>query len=166
MAKKDLAGLLRRVGGLAIALESGMKGEKVGEGEMRRRGEMVARLQDDCVSLGKLVATQRQPTASSSFSREEGSGAGTATSSFFHDAPPSAQRNALLSSGGGPPTVRTFGMAAAPKGVETDETRPLDGGGLMHLQQTKINEQDSMLTQLSVCIGSLDFMNVVSDCRR
>jgi hypothetical protein len=57
----------------------------------------------------------------------------------------------LLGSGGSnPPVVRTFGAAAAPKGEETNETRPLDGGGLMHLQQTKMNDQDSMLTQLSV----------------
>lgn len=156
MAKKDLAGLLRRVGGLATALEAGMKGERVGEGEMRRRGEMVGRLQDDCVSLGKLVATQRQPTAASSSSRDDAHHSGTATSSFFTDAPPTAQRNVLLGladDSSHRPTVRTFGAPPpVPKGAETDETRPLDSGGIMHLQQTKIDQQDSMLTQLSVSI--------------
>lgn len=126
-AKKELAVLLMRVGGLARGLEEISKKESVGEGEMRRRSEMVGRLQDDCLSLGKLSATAvRRDIGEERGGREEEA--------------PSHQRSALLggSAGGSVPTVRTFG--AAPKGQETDETRPLDGGGLMHLQQTKIND--------------------------
>ena len=126
-----------RVGGLARGLEEISKKESVGEGEMRRRSEMVGRLQDDCLSLGKLSATAvRRDIGEERGSRD--------------DEAPSKQRSALLGgpAGGSMPTVRTFG--AAPKGEETEETRPLDGGGLMHLQQTKINDQDSMLKQLSV----------------
>lgn len=139
-AKKELAVLLMRVGGLARGLEEISKKESVGEGEMRRRSEMVGRLQDDCLSLGKLSATAvRRDIGEERGGRDEEA--------------PSKQRSALLggSAGGGMPTVRTFG--AAPKGEETEETRPLDGGGLMHLQQTKINDQDSMLKQLSVSLS-------------
>ncbi|KAL7416651.1 hypothetical protein BDY24DRAFT_405882 [Mrakia frigida] len=143
-AKKELAVLLNRVGGLARGLEEISKKENVGEGEMRRRSEMVARLQDDCLSLGKLSAT----AVRRDISEDERSGGGGGR----REAAPGSQRSALLGGGGGGgvPTVRTFG--AAPKGVETEETRPLDGGGLMHLQQTKINDQDSMLKQLSTIL--------------
>ena len=103
---------------------------------------MVGRLQDDCLSLGKLSAT----AVRRDINEEERGGSGFGGRAEA----PSLQRSALLGGGGAVPTVRTFG--AAPKGVETEETRPLDGGGLMHLQQTKINDQDSMLKQLSVCL--------------
>lgn len=138
-AKKELAVFANRLGGLARGLEEINRTERIGDGEMRRRGEMVGRLQDDCMSLGKQAAMARQASTS------------TVKSSFFDDAPPTAQRSALLGLPSGssqPPTVRTFG--APPPGKETEETRPLDAGGLMFLQQDKINEQDTMLKQLSV----------------
>lgn len=140
-AKKDLTVLVERIGSLAIGLEDISKTERVGEGELKRRNDLVVKLQDECVSLGRLIASARQPTAagSSLSGGREGEDVG----------PPSAQRAALLGAAAqGHRTVRTLG--GPPAGVETEETRPLDGGGLMHLQQTKINQQDSMLTQLSV----------------
>lgn len=51
--------------------------------------------------------------------------------------------------------VREPGGEGDSEMVVTEETRPLDGGGLMHLQQTKINDQDSMLKQLSVSLTTL-----------
>jgi regulator of vacuolar morphogenesis len=40
---------------------------------------------------------------------------------------------------------RVFGK----KAEETDETRPLDDGGLLQLQQAKMDNQDGQLEQLS-----------------
>lgn len=154
-AKRELQELVSRVGALALGLEEISKRERLGDGEMRRRNDLVAKLQDECVGLGKQAATARRAAVA-----QERSDA-TTGSSFFHDAPPTAQRAALLGLGGGGGgggggagevrTVRTFG--APPPGRETDETRALDAGGLMHLQQTRINEQDTMLGQLSVRPG-------------
>ena len=57
-AQKKLAGLVARVGALEGGLrELGMAG--LSEGEMHRRTDMVARLRDECESLGKIVTAAR-----------------------------------------------------------------------------------------------------------
>lgn len=152
-AKKKLAGVLTRVGTLVSGLDPLVVQSGMSEGEMQRRTDMVARLQDDCEKLAKMLTVasssrQQQSSSSLSFAAARNS---TATS----------DRAALLGSGsggggGGQPAVsskpiaRVFGMPQPPK--ETNETRPLDDHGLFQLQQAKMDQQDVQLSQLTAIL--------------
>ncbi|KAG8959139.1 hypothetical protein FRC03_008402 [Tulasnella sp. 419] len=135
-AKKKLAALLNRIGALAKGLDDlGVAG--MSQGEIQRRSDMVARLQDECEKLGKMVVASRQSTRpfSSNSAAEQNPAA-------------PADRAALLGSSQAPRptlTTRVFGSAA----LETNITRPLDETGLVQLQQTQMDQQDSQLSQLS-----------------
>ena len=138
-AKKKLVTLLDRVGILARGLEAlGMRG--MTQGELQRRGDMVARLQDDCEKLGKMVVAARQAA------RSLGSAA--------RDRSPvsQAERASLLSPTAGTsskrPVTRVFG--APPQ--ETEVTRPLDDDGLLQLQKNQMEEQDNQLAQLTAIL--------------
>ncbi|KAL0580388.1 hypothetical protein V5O48_001633 [Marasmius crinis-equi] len=137
-AKTKLAGVLSRIGNLGRGLqELAMTG--MSEGELQRRTDMVARLQDDCEKLGKMVsiARQQQPTG-------------------FAASAPASDREALMggaASGGGNTFARVTRVFGAPvKPEETEETRPLDNQGVFSLQQTQMHEQDSQLTQLTTIL--------------
>ena len=132
-AKKRLAGILSRVRTLTEGLqELGMSG--MAEGELQRRTDMVARLQDDCEKLGKMLTATRQGSRGS-------------PSGFTNVAvAPESDRAALL--GAGKPVTRVFG-AAAKTLQETDVTRPLDDHGLHQLQTTQLEQQDTQLSQLT-----------------
>ncbi|KAH9082066.1 syntaxin [Lactarius deliciosus] len=57
-AKKKLAGVLSRIGALAEGLDVlALRG--MSEGELQRRTDMVARLQDDCEKLAKMLTVAR-----------------------------------------------------------------------------------------------------------
>ncbi|KAF8140202.1 Phox homologous domain-containing protein [Boletus edulis] len=139
-AKKRLAEILSRVRTLTEGLqELGMSG--MAEGELQRRTDMVARLQDDCEKLGKMVTIARQVS-------RVGAPAPSPTANFTHIAlAPESDRAALL--GGSKPVTRVFGMASKTP-QETDVTRPLDDHGLLGLQQTQLERQDAQLSQLTV----------------
>lgn len=137
-AKKSLVTLLDRVGVLATSLET-LSGQGMAQGELQRRNEMVARLQDDCEKLGKMVIASRQAIRRANLPPQE------------RDSASQADRTALLSSSprsGSRPVTRVFG--AAPK--ETEVTRPLDDQGLLQLQKTQIDQQDEQLSQLAVIL--------------
>ena len=108
------------------------------EGETQRRTDMVARLQDDCEKLGKMVTIARMTS-----SRPED------TSTTTMNVAPSSDREALLGSGGSAFTrvTRVFG-----KPQETEVTRPLDNVGLHGLQQTQMQQQDDQLDQLTTIL--------------
>lgn len=140
-AKKKLAGALARVGtleeGLTALAHTGMS-----EGELQRRKDMVARLWDDCQKLGKMVTVARLT------SRGLGSSAERNPAS-------ESDRAALLesptsSTGFQRPVKRIFGASAQPQ--ETAQTRPLDEQGLLQLQQTQIDHQDTQLAQLTTIL--------------
>src|SRR5258708_38302329 len=65
-AKKKLAGVLTRVGALVSGLDALVVQSGMSEGELQRRTDMVARLQDDCEKLAKMltVACRQQQTSS------------------------------------------------------------------------------------------------------
>jgi len=143
-AKKKLAGVLTRVGVLVAGLDALVVQSGMSEGELQRRTDMVARLQDDCEKLAKmLTVATRQQTSSSSAGRNT-----TAAS----------DRAALFGGGarGGEPAVsskpiaRVFGVPQPPK--ETEETRPLDDHGVVQLQQAKMDQQDAQLSQLTAIL--------------
>jgi regulator of vacuolar morphogenesis len=132
-AKSKLAGVLARIGTLGRGLQqlaiSGMS-----EGELQRRTDMVARLQDDCEKLGKVVSVARQ----TSMMRPSGSTAPALET----------DRQALLGSAASKPARRVFG--APPQ--ETEATRPLDNVGVLTMQQTQIHQQDDQLAQLTTIL--------------
>ena len=146
-AKKKLAGVLTRVGVLVSGLDTLVVQSGMSEGELQRRTDMVARLQDDCEKLAKmLTVASRQQSSSSS-------------SSAARNITTASDRAALFGSaggGGGQPTVtskpiaRVFGAPPPPK--ETEETRPLDDHGLLQLQQAKMDQQDSQVSQLTAIL--------------
>lgn len=146
-AKKKLAGVLTRVGTLVSGLDSLVVQSGMSEGELQRRTDMVARLQDDCEKLAKMLTVgSRHQTSASSASAARNT---------------SSDRAALFgsgSAGGGgaqpsvssKPIARVFGVPQPPK--ETEETRPLDDHGLLQLQQAKMDQQDAQLSQLTAIL--------------
>lgn len=134
--KKKLAAALTRVGALEEGLQSlGYAG--MSEGELQRRRDMVGRLRDDCQKLAKMVTVARLTSR------------GTGSASERNPASES-DRAALLEQPASKlfqrPVTRVFG-GGVPK--ETEETRPLDNHGLLQMQQTQVERQDSQLSQLS-----------------
>ncbi|KAG8219860.1 Phox homologous domain-containing protein [Butyriboletus roseoflavus] len=138
-AKKRLAEIISRVRTLTEGLqELGMSG--MAEGELQRRTDMVARLQDDCEKLGKMVTVARQVSRT-------GIPAPSPTAGFTNVAvAPESDRAALL--GGGKPVTRVFGVASKTP-QETDVTRPLDDHGVLQLQKTQLEQQDAQVSQLT-----------------
>jgi regulator of vacuolar morphogenesis len=145
-AKKKLAAVLARLSPLATGLQDlalgGMK-----DGEVRRRGDMVARMQDECNSLGKMVVAARQATSST--------GGRTLLRANDDDALASDPNRTILIPGAFPsasrPTGRVFGQKPPPP--ETDQTRPLDAIGLVQLQQLQMDQQDQQLSQLTALLS-------------
>ncbi|KAJ1311618.1 hypothetical protein OPQ81_010094 [Rhizoctonia solani] len=133
-AKRKLSALVLRVGVLAKGLaELAMSG--MSQGELQRRSDMVARLQDDCEKLGKMVVAARQTSRGTE-----------------QVLPTAADREKLLNeaSTSRKPFGRVFGQRQPPQ--ETAETRPLDEQGLLQLQNTQMQRQDDQLAQLSAIL--------------
>ena len=134
-AKTKLAGVLSRIGVLGKGLqELGMTG--MSEGELQRRTDMVARLQDDCEKLSRVVSVARQTT-------QAGRGGGI-SKPLASD----TDREVLLGFAAKKPARRVFGEP--PK--ETEVTRPLDNVGLLGLQKEQIEQQDNQLAQLTTIL--------------
>ena len=148
-AKKKLAGVLTRVGVLVSGLDALVVQSGMSEGELQRRTDMVARLQDDCEKLAKMltVASRQQQQQQSSSS---------SSSSAARNMTTPSDRAALFGGGATQPAVsskpiaRVFGVPQPPK--ETEETRPLDDHGLLQLQQAKMDLQDTQLSQLTTIL--------------
>lgn len=136
MARKDCLTLLGRLGTLARGLAEVGRRESLGGGELGRRAEMVTGLQDDC---GRLTKLANQPAAAAASRRR------SITSAGWEDN--DARASLLGGARGGGTAFRSPAAAAA---AETEQTRALDSGGLLHLQQTQIESQDEMLRGLSV----------------
>jgi regulator of vacuolar morphogenesis len=142
-AKKKLAGVLSRIGKLGEGLRELAMGGMI-EGELQRRTDMVARLQDDCEKLGKMVTLARMSSK----------GLGGPPSSADRSPASASDREALLggtSSGLNKPFARVFGSSPAqPK--ETEQTRPLDDYGVLQLQKEQMEQQDAQLSQLTTIL--------------
>ncbi|TCD71470.1 hypothetical protein EIP91_008850 [Steccherinum ochraceum] len=135
-AKKKLAGVLTSLGVLEEGLQSlGLSG--MSEGELQRRTDMAARLRDDCEKLGKMVTVARLTSRGLGAAAERNPASETDRAALLGN-----NTTATFTR----PSGRVFG---APKPVETEQTRPLDEGGLLQLQQTQMEQQDQHLSQLS-----------------
>jgi len=139
-AKKKITVLLRRMDVLAKSLETlGLNG--MSQGELHRRAELVAKLQDECQKLSGLVLSANRGMASNP--------------SASNDSISDAKRELLSPSGSQPtthhPVARVLGGSRVPP-QETAVTRPLDDEGIYHLQQQQITQQDDQLNQLTAIL--------------
>ena len=132
--KTGLVELVTRLGALTKGLAELARGGMV-EGEITRRKEMIQGLQDEVEGLGVAAGSKaRAPIGAAKHEVHE---------------PEGGRRGALL---GAPakPTGRALGAAA--KAKETAETRALDNGGLLQLQDEYVSQQDSKLEGLAAAL--------------
>lgn len=133
-AKRKLVLLLDKLGILARGLE-GLNDQGLTSGELQRRNDMIASLQDDCERLQKMVSAVRN-------TRQGGIS--------VHMPSSQADREALLNSQSRPHAMavsRVFGAKEIPR--ETEQTRPLDNQGLLSLQKHQMEQQDVQAARLT-----------------
>lgn len=140
-AKKCLV----KAGGLIIVLEEGLealgKSKSLGDGEMRRRKDLVGQLRGEKEGLEKLnvsLAVKGNLTGSSSTSTLQQNNAETA----------SAKSSLFSAANNGP--QRKGRVLGAPQ--ETERTRELDNQGVLQLQQQIMQEQDVDVQELGKII--------------
>lgn len=138
-AKKSLVDMVTRLSGLTRALqELGRQG--MTDGEVRRRSEMLGRLQEEAETLGNLAAGGPRVGAG----RIQAMGGGGLHSG-------AGQHAALVGASAVKTPTRVLG-ASSVKAQETAETRPLDNAGLLSLQQTYMDQQDTKLDSLTAAL--------------
>lgn len=138
-AKKVLLKAGTLVSGLSDGLRKMQESSRLGEGELRRRRDLVSTARMERDALDKLYNTM--PTSSgSSNARVSQVTSPTATSNV------TAEKAALLK--GGRPAGRVLG-APLP---ETAKTRELDNEGVLLLQKKELADQDLNLDQLTTII--------------
>jgi regulator of vacuolar morphogenesis len=132
--------LLKEASNRLDGLEGALGGLKVGDGEKRRREEVVDNLKVERDNLRRMidagVRTNRDlsaPTHSSTMGNSMPGG----SSALFAGMPHLAQAQ----------PGRVFGKRQPPE--ETAETRPLEDRQLLQLQQSKMDGQDQQLGELS-----------------
>ena len=140
--------LLREVGDRVLGLERGLGGIAggLGEGEKRRREEMVEGVKAEWGNLQRMAEAGIRSTASataSALNRDSSSG----SSSFMASAQGSMPGGTGSLNGNHSSMGRVFGSRPPPQ--ETIDTRPLDDAGLVQLQQNQMNNQDEQLQELS-----------------
>lgn len=138
-AKKALV----RASSLLLALEKGLKAmteaRKLGDGELRRRKDLVAAAKAERDGLEKLSTSLASAHLHHRGGAAGGDGGGATT-------PTSAAKASLLArSGTGSSTRRVLG-APLP---ETERTRELDNTGVLQLQKQQMREQDEDVEELT-----------------
>lgn len=132
--KKSLVELITGLENLTLGLKELEKSGMM-QGEVERRRNLIETLQVEVEKMGQL-ATSTTAVASTSSTRTAGV-----------EPTPSNERKALFST---KPAGRILGIGSAT--AETAATRPLDNGGLLQLQQTYMDSQDSKLDSLTVLL--------------
>lgn len=127
---------LVKAGGMISALEEGLKniqkasggsgGQRLGDGEIRRRKDLIASSQKDKLGLENLLNAMVQK-------------------SQLDSAVASHEEKASLLGRGAHFTPKSGGRVL---GKETAETRELDNNGVLHLQKQKIADQDMDVEEL------------------
>lgn len=134
-AKKCLV----KAGGLIIVLEEGLealgKSKNLGDGEMRRRKDLVGQLRTEKEGLEKLNVSMAI----------KGNMAGNASSTTL-GAETASTKSSLFPSANG----RKGRVLGAPQ--ETDKTRELDNQGVLQLQQQIMQDQDMDVGELAKII--------------
>jgi regulator of vacuolar morphogenesis len=147
---------LLRAGTLISALEEGLgrlsggsgdewSGEKLGEGEIRRRRDMISGLKKEKDGLESVLNSMAIKAAISGSSSTNSSSAAVST-----------EQKAGLFKGASKPSGRR--VLGAPQ--ETERTRELDNEGVLQLQQQIIQEQDEDLVDLTTVVRRMKEMGV------
>ena len=123
-------------------------GEKLGEGEVRRRRDMISALRKERDGLESVLSSMAVKAAYS--------GSGTTSTSSSSAAATATQKAGLFKSAGKPSGRRVLGGPAQ----ETDKTRELDNEGVLQLQKQIIQEQDEDLVDLTVVVRRMREMGV------
>ncbi|KAI1174146.1 Phox homologous domain-containing protein [Nemania sp. FL0916] len=130
-AKKALV----KAGGLLSILRDGLKAmesaRRLGDGEIRRRKDLLAAARVDREDLEKLSATLSN-----------------AATALRRGAPPAPDKAALV----GPAASRARGRVLGAPLPETDQTRELDNQGVAQLQQQLMRDQDQDVEALTSII--------------
>lgn len=153
-AKKSLV----RAGTLVSALEEGLgrlsgasgdewSGEKLGEGEIRRRRDMISGLRKERDGLESLLNSMAVKAAIS--------GSGSSSTPSTSSAAVTQEQKAGLFKGAKPSGRRVLG---APQ--ETERTRELDNEGVLQMQKQIIQEQDEDLVDLTTVVRRMKEMGV------
>lgn len=133
--------VLVKAGGLLSSLTDGLKkmqeSGRIGDGEIRRRRDLISAARMERDGLDKLASSM--PGSASTAAIRAGSSVAESSST---------NRNTLLGSPRTRPTGRVLG-APLP---ETDKTRELDNHGVLQLQQQEMQAQDLQLDQLAAII--------------
>lgn len=136
-AKKALI----RASNLVTALETGLKGmtetRKLGEGELRRRKDLVAAAKAERDGLERVSTSMASSRVAASAGGRSISREGT---------PASAAKSSLLARSGTGSTSRRVLGAPLP---ETERTRELDNAGVLQLQKQQMQEQDQDVEDLT-----------------
>ncbi|EOA90044.1 hypothetical protein ACJQWK_07894 [Exserohilum turcicum] len=158
-AKKSLV----RASTLISALDEGLtrlsggsadewSGEKLGQGELRRRRDVVSGLRKERDGLESVLNSMAVKAAIS--------GSGSSATPFTSSAAVTESQKAGLFKGAGtsskPSSRRVLGAPAQ----ETDRTRELDNEGVLQLQRQIIQEQDEDLVDLTTVVRRMKEMGV------
>ncbi|USP78672.1 hypothetical protein yc1106_05946 [Curvularia clavata] len=141
---------LARLGGNSSTADD-WSGEKLGQGELRRRRDVVSGLRKERDGLESVLNSMAVKAAMS------GSGS-SATPSTSSAAVTESQKAGLFkgASSAKPSTRRVLGAPAQ----ETERTRELDNEGVLRLQQQIIKEQDEDLVDLTTVVRRMKEMGV------
>jgi len=154
---------LSRLGGSSNKTSDDWSGDKLGDGEIRRRKDMISGLRKERDGLDSVLnsmavkaaisgsGTSSTPSTSSSAAVTESQKAGLFSSSSKNTSSHSSSKHTSSSS------RRVFG---GPPAAETDKTRELDNDGVLQLQQQIIQEQDEDLVDLSTVVRRMKEMGV------
>nr|ODN90896.1 hypothetical protein L204_05735 [Cryptococcus depauperatus CBS 7855] len=137
-AKRNLKGVEERLTVLGKRLK-GLNG--VGEGEIKRREEMVEELNLEKQTLEKMAEAGVR-TAPLEFAAVSGGSTANAISPWAPSGTKMPGAMPVIN-----PTGRVFGAKQPPQ--ETEQTRPLDDRQLLRLQTSTISQQDDQLRELS-----------------
>ncbi|KXX76882.1 Vacuolar morphogenesis protein 7 [Madurella mycetomatis] len=133
---------LVRAGSLLVSLGEGLRvlkeEKRLGEGELRRRRDLIAAAKMERDGLDKL---------SSSFAVGGGGAGGGGGSGRLEGAASASDRAALM--GGGPSLPRAGGRVLGAPLPETERTRELDNEGMVQLQRDIMKEQDEEVAALA-----------------
>ncbi|KAI4681716.1 uncharacterized protein J4E84_007311 [Alternaria hordeiaustralica] len=147
---------LSRLGGSGKKTSDDWSGDKLGDGEIRRRKDMISGLRKERDGLDSVLNSMAVKAAIS------GSGTSSTPSTSSSAAVTESQKAGLFSSRNTSNTKssssrRVFG---GPPAQETDKTRELDNEGVLQLQQQIIQEQDEDLVDLSTVVRRMKEMGV------
>ncbi|KAF2274947.1 uncharacterized protein EI97DRAFT_434852 [Westerdykella ornata] len=152
---------LVRAGTLLSALDEGLErlsgkgvdewgGEKLGDGEVRRRRDMISAARKEREGLESVLNSMAVKSAVA--------GTGSSTPSTSSAAVTKEQKAALFKGGNGGPTSGRRVLGAPLK--ETERTRELDNEGVLQLQKQIIQEQDEDLVDLAKVVRRMKELGV------